>query len=51
MRQLAKTLKPRRGLDSTFVIADFEIGLTFGNTELKAFAQWEENVCAPKLGI
>jgi len=43
MQQLAKTLKPRRGLDSTYVIARFEIGLTFGGTELKAFVQWEEN--------
>ena len=51
MRQLAKTLKPRCGLDSTYVRAKYEIGLTFGDTELKAFIQWEENVCAPKLGI
>jgi len=49
MRQLAKTLKPRRGVDSTYVMTDFEIGLTFGGTELKAFAQWEENVRTSKL--
>jgi len=40
MRQLAKTLKTRRGVDSTYVVADFGIGLTFGGTELKGFAQW-----------
>jgi len=43
MRQLAKTLKTQRRLDSTYVGAEFEIGLTFGGTELKAFVQWEEN--------
>jgi hypothetical protein len=49
MRQLTKTLKAQRGLDSTFVGINFGIGLTFGDTELKAFIQWEENVRAPNL--
>jgi hypothetical protein len=49
MSQLAKTLKPESGPDGTFVRAHYQVGITFGGTELKAFVQWEENVCT--LGI
>jgi hypothetical protein len=49
MRQFAMTLTTQRGLDSTYVRAKFEVGLTFGDAELKAFAQWEENVGARNL--
>jgi hypothetical protein len=45
MSQLAKSLKPQSNLDGTFFRARYQIGITFGGTELKAFVQWEENVC------
>lgn len=43
-RELVKTLKPNGGPDSTYFEAKIDIGITFGDTELKAFIQWEENV-------
>jgi len=46
MRQLAKTLEPQSGTNTTFFKASFDIGITFGETELKAFIEWRENVCA-----
>jgi hypothetical protein len=49
MSQLAKTLKPKSGPDGTFFRARYQVGITFGGTELKAFVEWKENVCA--LGI
>ena len=49
MAQIAKTLETRRNSDSTYVIVVFDIGIVFGNTELKAFIQWEENVRARNL--
>jgi hypothetical protein len=44
MSQLAKTLKPRSGPDGTFFKARYQVGITFGGTEPKAFVQWKENV-------
>jgi hypothetical protein len=47
MRQLTKTLKAGTGPDGLFFITEFDVGITFGGTELKAFVQWEENVRRP----
>jgi hypothetical protein len=45
MSQLARTLKPKSGLDGgTFLEVLYQVGITFGGTELKAFVQWKENV-------
>jgi hypothetical protein len=44
MSQLAKTLKPESGPDGTFFKADYQVGITFGGTELKAFVQWQVHV-------
>jgi hypothetical protein len=46
-RQLAKTLAPKSGPDGTYFLAKVDVGITFGDTELKAFIQWEENVRTP----
>jgi len=43
MRQIAKTLEPQSGTNTTFFKASFDIGITFGETELKAFIEWREN--------
>ena len=45
MSQLVQTLILQRGPGGTFLRAAFDLGITFGGTELKAFVQWEENVC------
>jgi hypothetical protein len=44
MSQLAKTLKPKSGPNGTFFEAHYQVGITFGGTELKAFVEWKENV-------
>lgn len=44
MRQFAKTLGPQYGKNTTFFTATFGVGITFGDTELKAFIEWRENV-------
>jgi hypothetical protein len=44
MRQFAKTLEPQYGMNTTFFTAAFGVGITFGDTELKAFIEWRENV-------
>jgi hypothetical protein len=46
-RQLAKTLEPISGPNGSYFRAYVDIGITFGDTELKAFVQWEENVRTP----
>ena len=51
MRQIAKTLEPQSGTNTTFFKASFDIGITFGETELKAFIEWRENVCALHLSV
>jgi hypothetical protein len=50
MSQLAKTLKPESGPDGKFFEAHFQVAITFGSTELKAFVQWKENVCTLGIG-
>ena len=45
MSQLVQSLIPKSGPDGTFLGARFDLGITFGGTELKAFVQWKENVC------
>ena len=49
MSQLVQTLILQRGPGGTFLRAAFDLGITFGGTELKAFVQWEENVCALRI--
>lgn len=44
MRQLAKSMEPLNGTNTTFFKASFDVGITFGDTELKAFVEWKENV-------
>jgi hypothetical protein len=44
MWQLAKTLDPKTGPHGPIFVAKFDVGITFGGTELKVFVQWEENV-------
>ena len=45
MSQLVQSLILGSGPGGTFLEATFDLGITFGGTELKAFVQWEENVC------
>ena len=49
MSQLVQSLIPQRGPRGTFLRAAFDLGITFGGTELKAFVQWEENVCVLRI--
>ena len=44
LSQLAQTLKPQNGVDRVYFATKFDVGITFGATELKAFIQWDENV-------
>jgi len=43
LSQLAQTLKPQNGVDRVYFATKFDVGITFGATELKAFIQWDEN--------
>lgn len=44
MSQVAASLEPRKGPKGQFYCAEYDVGVTFGGTELKGFVEWEENV-------
>jgi len=44
MSPVAKSLQPRNGPQGQYYRAEYDVGVTFGGTELKAFIEWNENV-------
>lgn len=45
MSQMAASLQPRKGPNGKYYCAQYDVGITFGETEIKAFIEWKENVC------